>query len=66
MPVGATGTLQCSLGTLASGATATVTLTVLPSVKKDSISDTASVAPDASTTDPVAANNSATVTTQIK
>ena len=65
-PVGATGTMICTLGSLASGATATLTLTVVPTVRKDFVSDTASASVDASTTDPVAANNTATATAQIK
>jgi hypothetical protein len=56
----------CTLGSLASGATATITLTVVPTVRKDVVSDTASATVDASTTDPVAANNTATASAQIK
>jgi uncharacterized repeat protein (TIGR01451 family) len=65
-PVGATGTMICSLGSLASGTAASITLTVVPTVKKDFVSDTASATVDSSTTDPVAANNTATATAQVK
>ena len=33
-PVGSTGTVTCALGTLAPGATATVTVTIKPTIKK--------------------------------
>jgi hypothetical protein len=38
----------------------------VPTVKKDFVSDTASATVDSSTTDPVAANNTATATAQVK
>jgi uncharacterized repeat protein (TIGR01451 family) len=65
-PVGSTGTVTCNLGNLASGAAATVSITVDTTAKKATISDSASVASGASTVDPVPGNNSATVTVQIK
>jgi uncharacterized repeat protein (TIGR01451 family) len=65
-PVGSTGTIVCSLGALANGANATITLTVTPTGKKTTTSDTASATQNASAVDPVSANNSATVAIQIK
>jgi uncharacterized repeat protein (TIGR01451 family) len=65
-PVGSTGTMTCSLGTLASGASVTVTVTITPTGKKAMITDTATVAVGAFTIDPVSANNTATVTVQTK
>jgi uncharacterized repeat protein (TIGR01451 family) len=65
-PVGTTGTMICSLGALATGATATIVVVVQPTIKKGTISDTATVAPDSINIDPVSANNTATVTAQIK
>jgi uncharacterized repeat protein (TIGR01451 family) len=62
--VGASGTLNCSLGTLANGATATINMVVkVTSFAPSSVSNTASAtsnAPDANTT-----NNSATVTVPV-
>lgn len=55
--------LTCSLGGLASGSTATVTITVLPLVK-GTVSDTVTVS-SASPGDPNSANNSATATTTV-
>jgi uncharacterized repeat protein (TIGR01451 family) len=65
-PVGSTGTLVCSLGEIASGATATIAVTVNTTARKQTITDTASVAEDVTATDPVAANNSATASVQVK
>ena len=65
-PVGSTGTMVCSLGDLANGATATITVTVDPTVKKETLTDTATVSSDSSTTDPVSTNDSATATIQVK
>ena len=62
--VGSTGTVSCSLGTLASGATAVVTLTIDPVIKSGTLSDTATASAD--TTDPNLANNSATAAIQVK
>jgi uncharacterized repeat protein (TIGR01451 family) len=62
--VGSAGTVSCSLGTLASGATAQLTLTIDPVIKSGTLSNTATVSAD--TTDPVATNNSATVVIQVK
>jgi len=65
-PVGSTGTMLCRLGDLADGGTATISLTVKPTLKKGTISDTATVVPDTNTIDPIAANNSAAAEVQIK
>ena len=65
-PVGTTGTMNCSLGILASGSTATVTVTVKPAIKRGTLSDTASVSSGAATTDVVSSNNSATATVQVR
>jgi uncharacterized repeat protein (TIGR01451 family) len=56
-------TVTCSLGTLASGATATVTIVVKPT-QKGTITNTVSVL--GSPTDPNTANNTATATTTVK
>lgn len=56
---GGTGTVKCTVGGMAAGATVTITLSV--TVKSNvSITDTASVS--ASSPDPVAANNTASIT----
>ncbi len=55
--------LSCSLGDLASGSTATVTITVLPLVK-GTLSNTVTVS-SASPGDPDSSNNSATATTTV-
>jgi len=62
--VGASGTVNCSVGSLANGATATVTLVVkVISTAKTAITDSAS---EISTSyDPKASNDSATVTTNV-
>jgi large repetitive protein len=65
-PVGSTGTVICSLGSLANGGAATITLTVDPAIRKDTLTDTATVAVDASTIDAIASNNTATAIVQIK
>ena len=56
-----TSTVTCSLGSLASGASATVTIVVSPS--SGPLSNTATVS--SSTADPSSANNSATATTTV-
>jgi uncharacterized repeat protein (TIGR01451 family) len=60
------GLLGCSLGTMASGAQQTVTLvvTVGPGLAGTTLADTAQVTSD--TTDPNAANNTATATTAVR
>ena len=55
--------VTCSLGTIANGATATVTIVVGPPSKKTTITNTASVS--ATTSDPNTANNSASATTTV-
>lgn len=55
--------LACSLGSLASGASASVVITVKPKVR-GSLTNTASAS--ATETDPNTADNAATVTTQVK
>ncbi len=57
-----TGTVTCSLGTMASGATATITITVT-AVIRDSAKNTATVG--ATQPDPVIGNNSASTVTLI-
>ena len=64
--VGGTGTVSCSIASLAAGTTATFTLVVNVNadvVEGTTISNTASVS--STTSDPNQANNSSTVTTQI-
>ena len=62
--VGSTGTVTCSLGSLPSGATRTIKLTVkVLSGGKNSISNTATVT--TTSPDPVAANNVATILTTV-
>src|SRR5205823_1216513 len=55
------GTVKCSLGGLANGASATVTIVMTASGKPATLTNTATVSGDQ--TDPNPANNSATVTT---
>ena len=55
--------VTCNLGTIASGATATVTIVVGPPSKKTVITNTASVS--AATSDPNTANNSASASTTV-
>jgi uncharacterized repeat protein (TIGR01451 family) len=63
--VGATGTLTCSLGSMANGGTATIRVAVtIVAPNKNSVSDTASVG--SASFDPNPANNSATVTVLLK
>jgi uncharacterized repeat protein (TIGR01451 family) len=62
-PVGSTGTLNCNLGSLSNGGSATVTLTVQPPLK-GRVVNTATVSASAPR-DPNTANNTATVTTSI-
>jgi len=62
--VGATGTVNCSLGSLGSGATATIQLVVkITAPGGSTLSNTASVS--SATPDPNASNDSATVTTKV-
>jgi uncharacterized repeat protein (TIGR01451 family) len=56
-------TVTCALGTLSSGATATVTLTLTTPSSPGSITNTATIV--AAENDPVAANNTGTATTTI-
>jgi uncharacterized repeat protein (TIGR01451 family) len=66
-PVGSTGAITCSLGTLASGASTTIRVTVTPTVKNNTlIEDTATVSAPIPIVDPVPANNVATVSLQVK
>ncbi len=58
------GTLSCALGTLPAAATATVLITVIPTGRKTTITDTATV--NSTTADPNLANNTAQVSTQVK
>ena len=60
---GSSSKVTCDLGTLDSGSSATVTITVIPRVI-GTLADTATVA--GAFTDPVSTNNSATVTTTVK
>lgn len=61
---GATGTVNCSLGSLANGATATIQLVVkIVAPGNTIVSDTASVS--SASTDDNASNDSATVTTKV-
>ena len=60
----AKGTVTCSIGTLAAGATATITVTVKPTAKGAAV-DTATVS-STSPTDPNQANNTSSVTTTVK
>jgi len=55
--------VTCSLGTIGSGSTATVTIIVTPPSKKTTITNTASVS--STTTDPNTANNSSSATTSV-
>jgi uncharacterized repeat protein (TIGR01451 family) len=59
-----TKTVSCSIGTLTSGATATVTLDVAVNGKPKSVANTATVSSTA--TDPNTANNSSTVSVTLK
>ena len=62
--IGSTGTVTCALGSLPSGVTRTIKLTVkVLSGGKNSIGNTATVA--TTSTDPVAANNAATILTTV-
>ena len=66
-PVGYTGAIVCSLGTLPSQGTTTVRVTVTPTVKNNRlIEDTASVSAASPVVDPVTVNTSATVSVQVK
>lgn len=53
----ATGTAICSLGQMTTGATATITIVVKPTVKRGTITNSAAVSGNGSTTDPVSAND---------
>src|SRR5262249_48589635 len=57
-----TSTVSCNIGTLANGASATVTIVVIPTIA-GSISNTATVT--SGTTDNTTSNNSATATTRV-
>jgi uncharacterized repeat protein (TIGR01451 family) len=63
-PIGATGTVSCSLGFLLTQSTATVQITVTLVAKKASVSNTASVG--AATPDPDGSNNTATIVTPVR
>lgn len=64
-PVGGTGTVTCTIGTISSGNTLKITLVVNVNAASGSlISDTASVT--STTTDPHTNNNTATVTTTVQ
>ena len=58
-----TSAISCDLGTLASGATATVTIVVRPLITNGEVWNTASAS--SSTADPNTTNNSATATTSV-
>jgi uncharacterized repeat protein (TIGR01451 family) len=58
------GTVTCNIGTLGSGSTATVTINVTPVKQGGSITNSASAR--ANEPDPNSANNSASVSTQVK
>jgi uncharacterized repeat protein (TIGR01451 family) len=58
-----TAPVTCSLGTLASGATSTITLVVTPTATNGALSNTATVT--TTSTDSNSANNSATATTAV-
>ena len=60
----AKGTVTCSVGDLAAGATATITVTVKPTAKGTAV-NTASVT-STSPIDPNQANNTSSVTTTVK
>jgi uncharacterized repeat protein (TIGR01451 family) len=64
-PVGSTATMTCTLGSLASGHTATIKVVEAPKVKKGSMNDTATATVDAYTVDPNTANNTATSSVQV-
>lgn len=57
------GTVGCDLGTLANGATATVTIVVRPTGSSDSVRNTASTRSDAADPDPT--NNTTTISTPV-
>src|SRR5262249_23236930 len=65
-PVGSTGAINCTLGGQANGGIATVKVTITPTIKKGTLSDTATVTPVSPAIDPVPSNNSATVAIQVK
>ena len=59
-----TKSVGCSIGALASGSTATVTLDLIVNGKPKSLANTATVS--STTTDPNTANNSSTATVALK
>jgi uncharacterized repeat protein (TIGR01451 family) len=61
---GASGTVSCNLGSIASGATNVTQIVVTVIAKKTTITNTATVS--CSISDPNTANNTASITTQIK
>ena len=62
--VGASGTVSCNLGTIASGATSPIKITVTVIAKKTTITNTVTVS--STTSDPNLANNRASITTRVK
>jgi hypothetical protein len=56
--------VTCGIGTIASGATVTVTINVTPVKQGGSITNGATAT--ANEPDPVAANNTSTISTQVK
>jgi uncharacterized repeat protein (TIGR01451 family) len=64
--VGSAGTVTCSLHSIDEGGRATIKVTVDPTIKTGSLSNSASVAVTGDAIDPVSTNNTATVTVQIK
>jgi uncharacterized repeat protein (TIGR01451 family) len=66
-PVGSTGAIVCSIGTLASGATTTLRVIVTPTVKNNTvIEDAAIVSAPSPVVDPVSINNAAAVSVQVR
>jgi uncharacterized repeat protein (TIGR01451 family) len=61
---GASGTISCSLGSVASGASSTTQVAVTVIAKKATITSTATVSTSAN--DPNLANNTASITTNVK
>ena len=62
--VGSTGTLSCSIGTLSSGATSSIHITVMVTAKKATITNTVTVS--TTTAESNSANNTASITTRVK
>jgi uncharacterized repeat protein (TIGR01451 family) len=61
---GSSGTVSCSIGSIASGATSATQIVVTAIAKKTSITNTVTVS--SSTSDPNLANNTASITTRVK